>query len=115
MFTLNYFWFFIVAAIFMSAVVQYAASNQIGLNPVPKYLATIIGPTCFSALIVFLIIGFWKMPHWWMPLVMLLIGSFVVALPRSTNHAITFVITFLGLLLAPLFTVLAYLGLFGII
>jgi hypothetical protein len=115
MFTLNYFWFFVVATLFTSAVVQYAASQQVGLNPLPKYIAMVVGPLSFFALIIMLIIGFWKMPHWWHPIVMFLIGSFVVTLPASLSRNANFVIVLTGLLLAPTFVVLAYLGLFGVI
>jgi hypothetical protein len=47
--------------------------------------------------------------------VMFLIGSFVVTLPASLSRNANFVIVLTGLLLAPTFVVLAYLGLFGVI
>lgn len=107
MFTLNYFWFFVVATYFMSAATLYG--NRSG-----NTLTSIVGIVSFPALLVFLIFGFWKMPSWWMPLVMFAIGMFIVAIP-SRPGTLYDLSAFIGIVGAPVFTVLAYLGLFGVI
>lgn len=111
MFDLHYFWFFVVASYLTSSVARYAASEVEGANPLIRLAAVVIGPACVVALLVFLIIGFWKMPSWWMPLVMLLIGALVAWLPGNDSP----LVLLLGLPFAPILTLLAYLGLFRII
>lgn len=111
MFDLHYFWFFIVASFLTSAVTHYAASDVEGANFLFRMAAYISGPTCCVALMVFLILGFWKMPNWWMPLVMLIFGALVAWLPRDASP----LVILLGIPFAPILTILAYLGLFRII
>ena len=116
MFTLNYFWFFIAAMFFMSPVVGYASSSLEGANPIVKILSGLIGGVCSLALLIFVILGFWHMPSWWMPLVMALIGWGISPLLRLVSNPLAnLIVILLGLILAPLFTILAYLGMFNVI
>lgn len=115
MFGLNYFWFFMAAFFFSSALSRYAKSDMIGTNPLFKNISMLLGPICDLLLIVFLIVGFWKMPHWWHPIVFLLIGGLLQGIQGLLGRYAEFVVIIIGMLLAPICTILAYLGLFGLL
>ena len=111
MFSLNYFWFYLVACYFKGPI--YMACG----NPMPR----LIDSVCSLALFVLLIIGFWKMPNWWMPIVMLLLGLLLEVIGAPSNkeleqpkirHIVKLVA---GMILPPVFTVLAYLGMFDVL
>ena len=115
MLSLNYFWFFVIAFTFSSALTRYGASSMVGSNPLLKILSQIIGPLCDTVLSVFLILGFWYMPHWWIPLVFFGVGIITQSFLGLIGDIGNLIVLVLGTIGAPLFTVLAYLGMFGVI
>ena len=80
------------------------------LPPAGFYLFTWIGGLGTLAKIVFLILGFWFMPAWWHPLAMFGLGlaTSVIPIPDKVG-------AILGVVAVPLFSVLMYLDLFGVI
>ena len=115
MLTLNYFWFYVIAFTFASSLTRYGRSNLEGNNPWLKMAAQLIGPICDIALFIFVVIGFWQMPHWWIPIVCFVVGIIAQSLLALVGNIVNLIILVLGTIGAPLFTILAYLGLFSII
>ena len=115
MLSLNYFWFIIIASFFGEFIRQYAGSNKCGTNPLFKSLTLIVSPLCMLANFVFYVLGFWFMPHWWYPLIFMGINWLLLFVQAMLSEEISIVLTILGLAVAPTFTVLSYLGLFGVI
>lgn len=116
MFSLNYFWFFLLSQFFCEPLRRFASSNEIGANPAFRYIAAIVAPLVMTANVVFLILGFWFMPHWYYPLIFIAIDLLLISVHALMSHDVAkFIIMLLGVVAAPLFCVLAYLGLFSVI
>ena len=116
MFHLNYFWFFIISQFFCEPLRQYSRSDMVGSNPTFKYLTMIVAPLVMTANFVFLILGFWFMPHWYYPLIFFALDMCLIGIHALLNNQVVqLIIMFIGLIAAPLFSVLSYLGLFGVI
>jgi len=115
MISLNYFWFFVIAFTFSAALTRYGASNMEGSSPWLKIIAQIVGPLCDTALFIFLILGFWWMPHWWMPLVFFGVGIITQSILGLIGDIGNLIVLILGTIGAPLFTILAYLGMYNVI
>lgn len=106
MFTNAYFWYFIFAY-FFSFLMKRVASRWNGANELARIAIYYISTICHIALIIFLIIGFWKMDHWWQPLVMYGCAQLTALIPIPDHLG-----AFAGLFLSPLFTVLMYINFF---
>ena len=115
----NYFWFFVVAQFFFEPLRVYANGPLVGSNPTFKQLSIIVAGVINKIINpVFLILGFWCMSHWWYPLIFIAV-SFCIAGIISCISAIfedsMNVLAMLGLVLSPIFFILAYLGMFGVL
>ena len=118
MFSLNYFWFFVVAQLFFEPLRVYAKGPLVGSNPLFKQLSMIVAGLLSAANIVFLILGFWFMPHWYYPLIFGGVSLIIVSLCAwisAYTHYTMLIMAMLGLILSPIFFVLAYLGMFDVI
>lgn len=113
---LNYFWYFLISQFFCEPLRQYAKSDLVGSNPTFKSLTMIVAPLVMTANIVFLILGFWFMPHWYYPLIFFAIDLLTIGLHvLFQNQNVKLIILLIGIIAAPLFSVFAYLGLFGVV
>ena len=108
MFTLPYFYFFL-ATVFFTFTMQRAIQHG-QLSEKLSAICSIVYPACTLAYVVFLILGFWYMPHWWYPLAFYVISFLTSFIPIPDKIAAT-----LGVVIAPICTVLMYLSLFQII
>lgn len=106
MFKLPYFYYYIVAWLFIVCLqrMQTRQGKLKGLYP------SIVLPLCTVALVVFLILGFWFMPKWWYPLVMFGISAFTGFIPIPDKFG-----SWLAVIFALPLCVMAYLSLFGVI
>ncbi len=106
MFSLNYFWYFMAACFTVSPVITISFRREL------KFFS-ILGLLTLLSMLVFLIIGFWKMPSWWMPLAMLALGYTATgagaALLRSNLSL--FVCSFASVILV----IISYMMMFGVI
>ena len=132
MFSLPYFYYYLVASFFSYMLRRSAVrSNGDGAksgssvdfilssykSPSERFVSNnseflkFLGSVCAIASVVFLVLGFWYMPEWWYPLVF--IGLSLLAttfIPMSDNTG-----GVLGAILAPIASVLMYLSLFGVV
>lgn len=97
-------------------IVSFCAHMQLRMLKSPTlppggfYLFTWIGGLGTLARIVFLILGFWFMPDWWHPITLFLMGLATSIIPIPDKIG-----AILGVVAVPLFSVLMYLDLFGVI
>lgn len=111
MFKLLYFWLF-VAAFFLNVclrrtVVLYRHDAKSIFSKLYSQLLLLLGTV---ALIVFVVLGFWFMPHWWYAPLFLLFGIISTFIPISDEVG-----AYLALVIEPMFIVLMYLSLFNVI
>ena len=109
MFTLNYFWFCMIAWLCSSPLV--VSGNR--ANGIVSTILSLAGIINLLAILVFLILGFWWMGSWWMPLVMFVLGWLVAGAGAALFRSYVSII--FCLLAAPTFVILAYLGMFGVL
>lgn len=109
MFSCLYFWFYIIVQ-FCVFCQQRCVNRMPTLPPITQFLfhlLSILGSISYYA---FLILGFWYMPHWWYPLVMIGCGMISSLIPIPDLIA-----AFVGIIAIPVCSVLMYLDLFCII
>lgn len=109
MFTLPYLYYYLLASFFTFMLERAYRNGTLRGELTPYYLPALFS-VCHIAEIVFLILGFWFMPHWWYPLVFLALSFLTNFIPIPDKTA-----AIIGHVLAPLFVVLMYLNLFGIL
>ena len=110
MFSYHYFWFFIIVQ-FCVFCQQRCVNRMPTLPPIIQslfYLLSILGSISYY---VFLILGFWYMPHWWYPLAMICCGTIISSLIPVPD----FIAAFVGIIAIPVCSILMYLDLFYII
>ena len=71
---------------------------------------TVVQGVCTIALFVFIVLGFFFMPHWWYPLVFLAMAVAVGMIPIPSK-----LLAPIAIVAAPILCGLAYFSLFGII
>ena len=108
MFTLPYFYYFLIVVFF--TFTMYRAISRGQLTPLVASICNIIFPLCSLAYVVFLVLGFWFMPKWWYPFAFYGLSFLSSFIPIPDNIA-----SIIGIIAAPIFTVLMYLSLFQII
>lgn len=112
MFTEPYLYYYLVATFFAFLQQRVLRANS-ELEILSPATATIMVITCGLGLIsclVFLILGFWFMPEWWYPLAFFGLKLATAWLPIPDGLGAK-----LGIVLVPVFSVLMYLDLFGVI
>lgn len=113
MFSEPYLYYYLVATFF-------AFLQQRALRAYDKFefyasdtMRAIMSVTCLFGLfscLVFLILGFWFMPKWWYPLAFIGLKIATAWLPIPDGLGAK-----LGIVLVPVFSVLMYLDLFGVV
>lgn len=106
MFKLPYFYYYIVAWLLIVSLqrMQTRQGKMKGAFP------SAVLASCTVALVVFLILGFWFMPHWWYPLAFFGMSAVTGFVPIPDKIG-----SWLAVFLAPPLCVLSYLSLFGVI
>lgn len=79
-------------------------------NPNQMSLYQFFFPLYLISEIVFLVLGFWFMPKWWCPLAIWGLSILVAFIPIPDRIG-----ALIGIVASPVFIVLAYLSLFGLI
>lgn len=110
MFVSLYFWSYIFAHFLAFIMARFAQRRGNMMNPTLLTVMQGISNTGMFACTVFLIIGFWKMPHWWCPLVAFGCAFLSAFIPIPDRYA-----ALAGIILCPALCILMYLSLFGII
>ena len=110
MFTSMYFWSYLFAHFFAFIMARQIKRMGVVMNPHLVFIMESVSNAGMFACTVFLIIGFWKMPHWWCPLVALGCSSLSALIPIPDRYA-----AIAGIILCPVLCVLMYLNLFGVI
>lgn len=108
MFSEPYLYYFLIVSFL--AHLQLRMLKSPVLPPAGLYLFTWIGGLGTLARIVFLILGFWFMADWWHPITLFLMGLATSIIPIPDKIG-----AILGAVAVPLFSVLMYLDLFGMI
>lgn len=108
MFALPYVWYFMFANFFSFIMLRFSKRNEAVMSPALSMIIMIIGNLLTIAGFVFLIIGFWKMPHWWYPLVLLGLGMATSIIPIPDKIA-----AIIGIVAGPILTILMYINLFS--
>jgi len=93
---------------------QRATREWRGMNQNIPLVMTIIWEICSIALLVLLVFIFIKVRPWWYGLIMIVAG-YVLPILLPPIKSLETVVAMIGLVCAPLFTVLSYLKLFAII
>lgn len=109
MFSHAYLYYYLLATFFAFVMLR-ASKSFNGSSAVLPVLYTMIGGACNLACFVFLVLGFWFMPHWWYPIVFVLLGIATALIPIPDAIA-----SLIGIVVAPVFSVLMYLSMFGIL
>ena len=105
MFEQSYFWYYIGAFFFTFMMQRSYTRGTGGTATYPLY--GLLYPICGIALIVFLVIGFWKMPHWSWPLKFLGLSILTAFIPVPDRIG-----ALIGMVAAPVFCVLMFVNLF---
>jgi hypothetical protein len=74
------------------------------------FYPTIVQGVCTIALLVFIVLGFFFMPHWWYPLVFLAMAVAVSMIPIPSR-----ILAPIAIVAAPVLCGLAYFSLFGVL
>lgn len=98
------------AHFFAFIMARYSQRNGERMHPNMLFIMRAISNTGMAACTVFLIIGFWKMPAWWCPIVAFLLCSLTAFIPIPDKYC-----AIAGMALCPIFCVLMYLSLFGVL
>ena len=106
MFTQPYLYYYLTAS-FLTFCLQ-RTQQKYGMYNGP--LPTMVQGVCTIALFVFIILGFWFMPHWWWPLVFLALTVATSNIPIPSR-----VLAPVAIGAAPVLCGLAYFSLFGLI
>lgn len=107
MFSHLFVWCYIIYTSCLSAFQRGAQSaNQVGGLGIANVYVNI----GFWIDVIFLILGFFFMPHWWYPLVLFGLGTLVNAIP-----ILDIIWVIIGWVAMPVCAVLMYLDMFGII
>ena len=106
-FSIPYFWTYIFGSLFSFSLLR-GAKNFNGSNQFFLFYLNLMGMITSVALYVFLIIGFWKMPAWWYPIVLFIMGIITKWIPIPD-----FILMIIGLIAAPALTILTYIYLFS--
>lgn len=109
MFTEGYFWY-CIAAYFFAFIMDRVASRDVMLPDSAAGIMKIVSLASTVARYIFLILGFWAMPHWWYPLAIWGCSFLVALIPIGDKIA-----AYIGIIAAPVFTVLMYLDLYNVI
>lgn len=117
MFTEPYLYYYLIASFFIFLQQRMIKINNDNYQEIiaPSSAATITFTCALGvvAKLVFLVLGFWFMPAWWYPLAFFGLSIAVTALLSfMVNEKIAAAI---GVIAVPVFSMLMYLDLFGII
>lgn len=106
MFSQIYFWTFIFASLF-SFILRRVYVRFNGSSAAVKEITGLIGNVTYYANIIFLILGFWFMPKWWYPIALYLFSFLTTIIPIPDR-----ILAIIGLVAAPILTILSYYFLF---
>ena len=113
LFSMGLFWFFLLAEIF-TFFMQRTFSTWQGANQTTPAIMTVVSFICTIALIVLLIFILIRVRPWWYGLVMLFAG-FIIPTILPIGKSGETVVAMIGIVGAPLFTVLSFLKVFSVI
>lgn len=109
MFTEGFTWYYIFCS-FFSFLMNRVIGRGIQMGMYAQLVMQPIAILCDAACLVFLILGFWFMPAWWYPLALFGLSWLASLLPIPDIIG-----ALIGIIAAPIFGVLMYLDLFGVI
>ena len=106
MFKEPYLYYYLIASL-LSFLQLRVSRRDVNLPEITRIIFIWVGGTCKLSCYVFLVLGFWFMPEWWYPLAFMGLNLAAAALPIPDKLG-----AFAGVILAPVFSILAYISLF---